>query len=125
MYLSHAYSRCGLLRLIRLVVSVLASFWNKLKSCVFLALLVEVTRLVVLVSEVFFSFWGVGTPFHRFLDVVAIVTTNRLGFRRVFFLAALFSSLRLLRLVVLCPFESVALKCNNLGYFVRNIYSAV
>ena len=26
---------------------------------------------------------------------------------------------------MLCPFESVALQCDNLGYFVCNVYSAV
>ena len=43
-----------------------------------------------------------GTPFQRFLVVIAVVTTSRLGFRRVI-LCLLYSLLRLLRLVVVCP----------------------
>ena len=82
-YLSHAYSCCGLLQLVRLVGLVLASFRNELRLYVILALFVEITRLVVFVFESFFFFLVVGSLFQCFLVVIAVVKTSRLGFRRV------------------------------------------
>ena len=59
----HAYSCCGLLRLVRLVGLVLASSWNKLKLYVIPALFVGTTRLVVPIFEDFGFLLGAGCSF--------------------------------------------------------------
>ena len=64
-----------------------------------------------------------GTPFQCFLVVIAVITTSRLGFRHVI-LCLLYSSLRLLRLAVVCPlnFFFFFFSCNViiLGYIDYN-----